>query len=74
MILGRLITSTVNGISTFVGRLRAESVPPLEIVGDSEGLPDRFREAGITFPPEPRSRTTEPPFIPAWINPADFKE
>jgi hypothetical protein len=74
MILRRLITSTVNNISTFVGKLHPQSFPPLEIVGDSEGIPERFQEAGIPFPPEERSRTTEPLFIPSWINPADFKE
>ena len=56
MILGKLITSAVNGISIFVARMRAQSVPQCEIVGDSEGIPEILREVGFTPLPEKRAR------------------
>ena len=74
MILGELITSAVNGISTAIARFRAKSVPQCEIVGDSEGIPQILHDAGLTLLPEKRSRTTETAYIPSWINVADFKE
>ena len=74
MILGKLITSAVNGISIFVARMRAQSVPQCEIVGDSEGIPEILREVGFTPLPEKRARGIETIYIPPWINVADFKE
>ncbi|GEM_PF-7090225 len=73
MILGKLVASAVNGISTFIGRMRAQSVSECEAIGDSIGIPERFLDEGFTPQPElPRSPETFYP--PPWINMADFKE
>lgn len=73
MILGKLFTYAVNSISTFVGRMRAQSVPQCEIVGDSEGLPERFATEGFV-PCQDTSPNREIFYPPSWINMADFKE